>query len=198
MLEVEKVNSFLNKNFQGKVPERELVFRIPESQKKGNHIYDKYVLENKFSLLGKKVIYTPKWTNIKNYKILIDKLDKNTFTSAILNAVIPEYRYFSMKSRIQFIKDFYRQMAYDLEEKNLYKDLKYHALRNKLRETLQQFFNADEEEVMRRYLVDYLCLKVYIIEENEDSTFMERKISKVEYLEEFQKNVIFLVKFEKI
>ena len=196
MFEVEKVNSFLNKNFEGHVPERELVFRIPDSQKRGDHIYDKYVLDSKFIFQGKNVIRVPEWTKIKNYRLLVDKLDKNTFTSAILNAVIPEFRYFSLKSRVQFIKDFYRQMAVDLEEKNLYKDLKYHAIRNKLRETLQGFFNADEEEVMRKYLVDYLSLKVYIIEENNDATFLERKVSKIEYLEEYQKNTIFLVKYE--
>ena len=87
-------------------------------------------------------------------------------------------------------------MAVDLEEKNLYKDLKYHGIRNKLRESLQGFFNADEEEVMRKYLVDYLSLKVYLIEENDDASFLERKVSKIEYLEEYQKNVIFLVKNE--
>ena len=48
MFPVEKVNSFLNKNFEGQVPERELVFRIPDSQKRGDHIYDKYVLDSKF------------------------------------------------------------------------------------------------------------------------------------------------------
>lgn len=196
MFEVEKVNSFLNKNFEGEVPSRDLTFSIPEQHKKGDHIYDKYVLENKFSFLSKKLLWAPEWTKIKNHKILVDKLDKNTFTSAILNAVIPEFRHFSLKSRIQFIKDFYRQMACDLEEKDLYKDLKYHGIRNKLREGLQQFLNADENKEIRRYLVDYLSLKVYLIEESDDTTFLGRKVHRIEYLEEYQKNIIYLVKHE--
>ena len=65
----------------------------------------------------KDILPVPAWTELsQDYQILADNSSNNSFTMSILNQIMPEFRYFDGKSRVNFVKDLFRQIAYDMEE----------------------------------------------------------------------------------
>ena len=94
MIEVEKLYKFLNRD--SKNSEKEYAFRIPEKQFESGHIYGKYILDAKYSMIGKRFMDLPDWVNLGQdtppLQYIAEKLvPKNTFTSAILNSLMPEF-----------------------------------------------------------------------------------------------------------
>ena len=117
-----------------------------------------------------------KFLNIDDDLIILKDNDKyNTFILSILNIIFPDFRYFDKNSKIKFIKDLLNQMAYDLQEKNLYSYFKYnknHSFsRTEFTKHLNLHENVDKESlsIIRQYLVDYLSLTIYIISKNEEN-----------------------------
>lgn len=185
MISLEKLHGFLNK---GEVSQskREYVFKIPESKMSDGHIYGKYIMDGKFAFLGKELIPVPSWTELDGkYQLLIDKstLKKNTFVCSILNQVMPEYRYFDGKSRISFMKDLLRQIAYDMEEKSLYREMEYTRQRNNIRSNFMNYEDIDGDLMMKKIIVDYFSLTVYIFSRVSEETFgRQRKIEKLSFV----------------
>ena len=120
MIEIDKLHKFLNRD--SKHREKEYAFRIPEKQFESGHIYGKYILDAKFSMIGKRFLDLPEWgTEIPQLQYISEKLvPKNTFTSAILNSIMPEYRFFDLKTKLTFCCDLHRQIGYDMEQNSLY------------------------------------------------------------------------------
>ena len=144
MIEIDKLHKFLNRD--SKHREKEYAFRIPEKQFESGHIYGKYILDAKYSMIGKRFMDLPEWVSwgeeAPQLQYISEKLvPKNTFTSAILNSIMPEYRFFDLKTKLTFCSDLHRQIGYDMEQNSLYKDMGYARLRKEIRE---KFINADD------------------------------------------------------
>jgi len=174
MIEIDKLHKFLNRD--SKHREKEYAFRIPEKQFESGHIYGKYILDAKFSMIGKRFMDLPEWvsfgTEILQLQYISEKLvPKNTFTSAILNSIMPEYRFFDLKTKLTFCSDLHRQIGYDMEQNSLYKDMGYARLRKEIRE---KFINADDldnDEKLKQVIIDYFSLTVYEISKTKQETF---------------------------
>jgi hypothetical protein len=96
---------------------------------------------------------------------------KNTFTSAILNSIMPEYRFFDLKTKLTFCSDLHRQIGYDMEQNSLYKDMGYARLRKEIRE---KFINADDldnDDKLKQVIIDYFSLTVYEISKSKQEKF---------------------------
>jgi len=171
MIEIDKLHKFLNRD--SKHREKEYAFRIPEKQFESGHIYGKYILDAKFSMIGKRFLDLPEWiTEIPQLQYISEKLvPKNTFTSAILNSIMPEYRFFDLKTKLTFCSDLHRQIGYDMEQNSLYKDMGYARLRKEIRE---KFINADDldnDEKLKQIIIDYFSLTVYEISKAKQEKF---------------------------
>ncbi len=174
MIEIDKLHKFLNRD--SKHREKEYAFRIPEKEFESGHIYGKYILDAKFSMIGKRFIDLPEWVNFGDeapqLQYISEKLvPKNTFTSAILNSIMPEYRFFDLKTKLTFCSDLHRQIGYDMEQNSLYKDMGYARLRKEIRE---KFINADDldnDEKLKQIIIDYFSLTVYEISKTKQEKF---------------------------
>jgi len=174
MIEIDKLHKFLNHD--SKYREKEYAFHIPEKQFESGHIYGKYILDAKFSMIGKQFIDLPEWVRFgedsPQLQYISEKLiPKNTFTSAILNSLMPEYRFFDLKTKLTFCSDLHRQIGYDMEKNALYKDMGYARLRKEIRE---KFINADDldnDEKLKQVIVDYFSLTVYEISKTKQEKF---------------------------
>ena len=172
MIEIDKLHKFLNHD--SKHREKEYAFHIPEKQFESGHIYGKYILDAKFSMIGKQFIDLPEWVSwdAPQLQYISEKLvPKNTFTSAILNSIMPEYRFFDFKTKITFCSDLHRQIGYDMEKNSLYKDMGYSRLRKEIRE---KFINADDldnDEKLKQIIIDYFSLTVYEISKAKQEKF---------------------------
>lgn len=174
MIEIDKLHKFLNRD--SKHREKEYAFRIPEKEFESGHIYGKYILDAKFSMIGKRFIDLPEWVNFgeeaPQLQYISEKLvPKNTFTSAILNSIMPEYRFFDLKTKLTFCSDLHRQIGYDMEQNSLYKDMGYARLRKEIRE---KFINADDldnDDKLKQIIIDYFSLTVYEISKAKQEKF---------------------------
>jgi hypothetical protein len=174
MIEIDKLHKFLN--CDSKHREKEYAFRIPEKQFESGHIYGKYILDAKYSMIGKRFLDLPEWVNfggeVPQLQYILEKLVlKNTFTNAILNSIMPEYRFFDFKTKITFCSDLHRQIGYDMEKNSLYKDMGYTRLRKEIRE---KFINADDldnDEKLKQVIIDYFSLTVYEISKAKQEKF---------------------------
>jgi hypothetical protein len=174
MIEIDKLQKFLNHD--SKNSEKEYAFRIPEKQFESGHIYGKYILNAKFSMIGKRFMDLPDWVRFgedaPQLQYISEKLvPKNTFTSAILNSLMPEYRFFDLKTKITLCSDLHRQIGYDMEKNSLYKDMGYARLRKEIRE---KFINADDldnDSKLKQVIIDYFSLTVYEISKTKQETF---------------------------
>lgn len=166
-----------------------LVFKLPSKiQNENTHIYDKYILENKFSFLNKNLKKLPnnlsELLNVKDdFFILKDNNKYNTFIYSILYIIFPEFKYFDFNSKKKFINDLMNQMAYDLQEQNFYSYFNYNKnhkfSRTELSKKLNLHENIDsyEFEYIKKYVVDYFSLSVYIVSEINNKI----KINKIFY-----------------
>jgi len=181
MITIEKLQNYLSKE---KSDERDYVFKIPEQKMADGHIYGKYIMDGKFAFLKKDILPVPAWTELsQDYQILVDNSSKNSFTMSILNQIMPEFRYFDGKSRVNFVKDLFRQIAYDMEEKNLYKDSEYTRQRNHIRKEFMYFEDIDNDEILKKVIVDYFLLTVYILKRTEIEKFgKQREIQKIAFV----------------
>jgi hypothetical protein len=174
MIEIDKLHKFLSRD--SKTSDKEYAFRIPEKQFESGHIYGKYILDAKFSMIGKRFMDLPEWVSwgeeAPQLQYISEKLvPKNTFTSAILNSIIPEYRFFDLKTKLTFCSDLHRQIGYDMEQNSLYKDMGYARLRKEIRE---KFINADDldnDEKLKQVIIDYFSLTVYEISKTKQEKF---------------------------
>lgn len=174
MIEIDKLHKFLNRD--SKHREKEYAFRIPEKQFESGHIYGKYILDAKYSMIGKRFMDLPDWVSFgeesPQLQYISEKLvPKNTFTSAILNSLMPEYRFFDLKTKLTFCSDLHRQIGYDMEQNSLYKDMGYARLRKEIRE---KFINADDldnDEKLKQVIIDYFSLTVYEISKSKQEKF---------------------------
>lgn len=189
MISIDKLHSYLNKNHQDSERNEiksDYTFKIPVSKMGDGHIYGKYVMDGKFGFLGKDIVSVPVWTDLDSkYQQLIDKSTnkKNSFVMSILNQVMPEFRYFDGKSRVSFTKDIMRQIAYDMEEKALYKELEYTRIRNEIRKNFMNFEDIDNEELMKKVFVDYLSLTVYVMKRETQEKFgTQRNVDKIAFV----------------
>jgi hypothetical protein len=174
MIEIEKLHKFLNRDSKNR--DKEYAFRIPEKQFESGHIYGKYILDAKYSMIGKRFMDLPEWVSwgaeSPQLQYISEKLvPKNTFTSAILNSIMPEYRFFDLKTKLTFCSDLHRQIGYDMEQNSLYKDMGYARLRKEIRE---KFINADDldnDEKLKQVIIDYFSLTVYEISKAKQEKF---------------------------
>jgi hypothetical protein len=172
MIEIEKLHKFLNHD--SKHREKQYAFRIPEKQFESGHIYGKYILDAKYSMIGKRFMDLPEWVSwdAPQLQYISEKLvPKNTFTSAILNSIMPEYRFFDLKTKLTFCSDLHRQIGYDMEQNSLYKDMGYARLRKEIREKFINVDDLDNDEKLKQVIIDYFSLTVYEISKAKDGKF---------------------------
>jgi len=174
MIEIDKLHKFLNRD--SKNCEKEYAFRIPEKQFESGHIYGKYILDAKYSMIGKRFMDLPDWVNFgaeaPQLQYISEKLvPKNTFTSAILNSLMPEFRFFDLKTKLTFCNDLHRQIGYDMEQNSLYKDMGYTRLRKEIREKFINNDDLDNDEKLKQVIIDYFSLTVYEISKAKQEKF---------------------------
>lgn len=172
MIEIDKLHKFLNRD--SKHREKQYAFRIPEKQFESGHIYGKYILDAKYSMIGKRFMDLPEWVSwdAPQLQYISEKLvPKNTFTSAILNSIMPEYRFFDLKTKLTFCSDLHRQIGYDMEQNSLYKDMGYARLRKEIREKFINVDDLDNDEKLKQVIIDYFSLTVYEISKTKQEKF---------------------------
>jgi len=174
MIEIDKLHKFLN--CDSKHREKEYAFRIPEKQFESGHIYGKYILDAKYSMIGKRFLDLPEWVSLgaeaPQLQYISEKLiPKNTFTSAILNSIMPEYRFFDLKTKLTFCSDLHRQIGYDMEKNSLYKDMGYARLRKEIREKFINAVDLDNDEKLKPIIIDYFSLTIYEISKAKQEKF---------------------------
>jgi len=115
----------------------------------------------------------PEWgTEIPQLQYISEKLvPKNTFTSSILNSIMPEYRFFDLKTKLTFCSDLHRQIGYDMEQNSLYKDMGYARLRKEIREKFINAEDLDNDEKLKQVIIDYFSLTIYEISKAKDGKF---------------------------
>lgn len=189
MIPIDKLYSYLNK---GEVNiEKDYVFHIPEKIIADGHIYDKYILDAKYSFVDKDILDIPDWTGLdSSFKMITDKNNerKNSFIYSILNEVLGEFRYLDFKSKIIMIKDLMRQIAFDMEEKSLYRDNDYTRKRTLIREKFMTNHDIDDDSVLKGIIVDYFSLTIYIFKEVVGGLIKKRKIERMSYIPSMWKN----------
>lgn len=188
MISIDKLHSYLNK---GAVGEKNYVFHIPEKVIAEGHIYDKYILDAKYSFVDKDIVDVPEWTGLdSSFKMIKDRNNerKNSFIYSVLNEVLGEFRYLDVKSKVIMIKDLMRQIAYDMEEKALYKDNDYTRKRTLIREKFMANEDIDDDHVLKGIIVDYFSLTVYIFKEVVGGLVKRRKVERISYIPSMWKN----------
>jgi len=182
MILIEKLHNYLNKGEE--VPMEELAFRLPEEQIVDGHIYGKYIMDGKFAFIGKVIMNCPEWLNLSGFQVIMDKAFKrNSFTVSLMSILMPEFRYFDMNSRRQFVLDLHRQIGYDMEEKSLYKDMGYTRMRKQIRESFINGLDIDGDKSLMQVLVDYFSLTVYVIRKSENCSFVEKRdVERISYV----------------
>jgi hypothetical protein len=189
MIPIDKLHSYLNKG--GCDVGKDYVFHIPEKVIADGHIYDKYILDAKYSFVDKDIIDVPEWTGLdSSFKMVKDRNNerKNSFIYSILNEVLGEFRYLDSKSKIIMIKDLMRQIAYDMEEKALYRDNDYTRKRTLIREKFMANEDIDDDVVLKGIIVDYFSLTVYIFKEVVGGLVKRRKVERMSYIPSMWKN----------
>lgn len=174
MISVNNLSNYLSKD-QNSIEENK-IFNIEISQSNKDSIFNKYLIENKYDFLNKKIFSIPnkydKFFN-NNFSLLKDNDKSNTFIKSILYTIFPNFRHFDKKSKDKFSKDLFNQMANDLEEKKLYNFFNYNKNhkfnRSSLCENLHQFENIDNDKFnyIKQYVVDYFNLNIYIFDNND-------------------------------
>ena len=170
---------------------KDYVFHIPEKVIAEGHIYDKYILDAKYSFVDKDIVDVPEWTGLdSSFKIIKDRNNerKNSFIYSILNEVLGEFRYLDVKSKVIMIKDLMRQIAYDMEEKALYRDNDYTRKRTLIREKFMTNEDIDDDAVLKGIIVDYFSLTVYIFKEVVGGLVKRRKVERISYIPSMWKN----------
>jgi len=188
MISIDKLHSYLNK---GVVGEKDYVFHIPEKVIAEGHIYDKYILDAKYSFVDKDIVDVPEWTGLdSSFKMIKDRNNerKNSFIYSVLNEVLGEFRYLDVKSKITMIKDLMHQIAYDMEEKALYKDNDYTRKRTLIREKFMANEDIDDDAVLKGIIVDYFSMAVYIFKEVVGGLVKRRKVERISYIPSMWKN----------
>ena len=188
MISIDKLHSYLNK---GAVGEKDYVFHIPEKVIAEGHIYDKYILDAKYSFVDKDIVDVPEWTGLdSSFKMIKDRNNerKNSFIYSVLNEVLGEFRYLDVKSKITMIKDLMHQIAYDMEEKALYKDNDYTRKRTLIREKFMANEDIDDDAVLKGIIVDYFSMTVYIFKEVVGGLVKRRKVERISYISSMWKN----------
>lgn len=188
MISIDKLHSYLNK---GAVGEKDYIFHIPEKVIAEGHIYDKYILDAKYSFVDKDIVDVPEWTGLdSSFKMIKDRNNerKNSFIYSVLNEVLGEFRYLDVKSKITMIKDLMHQIAYDMEEKALYKDNDYTRKRTLIREKFMANEDIDDDHVLKGIIVDYFSLTVYIFKEVVGGLVKRRKVERISYIPSMWKN----------
>ena len=188
MISIDKLHSYLNK---GVVGEKDYVFHIPEKVIAEGHIYDKYILDAKYSFVDKDIVDVPEWTGLdSSFKMIKDRNNerKNSFIYSVLNEVLGEFRYLDVKSKITMIKDLMHQIAYDMEEKALYKDNDYTRKRTLIREKFMANEDIDDDVVLKGIIVDYFSMTVYIFKEVVGGLVKRRKVERISYIPSMWKN----------
>lgn len=188
MISIDKLHSYLNK---GAVGEKDYVFHIPEKVIAEGHIYDKYILDAKYSFVDKDIVDVPEWTGLdSSFKMIKDRNNerKNSFIYSVLNEVLGEFRYLDVKSKITMIKDLMHQIAYDMEEKALYKDNDYTRKRTLIREKFMANEDIDDDAVLKGIIVDYFSMTVYIFKEVVGGLVKRRKVERISYIPSMWKN----------
>lgn len=189
MIPIDKLHSYLNKG--GPDVSKDYVFHIPEKVIAEGHIYDKYILDAKYSFVDKDIVDVPEWTGLdSSFKMVKDRNNerKNSFIYSILNEVLGEFRYLDSKSKIIMIKDLMRQIAYDMEEKALYRDNDYTRKRTLIREKFMANEDIDDDAVLKGIIVDYFSLTVYIFREVVGGLVKRRKVERMSYIPSMWKN----------
>ena len=190
MIPIHKLHSYLNKEEEVNI-KKDYVFHIPDKIIANGHIYDKYILDAKYSFVDKDIIDVPDWTGLdSSFKIITDKNNekKNSFIYSILNEVLGEFRYLDVKSKIIMIKDLMRQIAFDMEEKSLYRDNDYTRKRTLIREKFMTNDDIDDDVVLKGIIVDYFSLTVYIFKEVIGGLVKRRKVEIMSYIPSMWKN----------
>ena len=188
MISIDKLHSYLNK---GVVGEKDYVFHIPEKVIAEGHIYDKYILDAKYSFVDKDIVDVPEWTGLdSSFKMIKDRNNerKNSIIYSVLNEVLGEFRYLDVKSKITMIKDLMHQIAYDMEEKALYKDNDYTRKRTLIREKFMANEDIDDDAVLKGIIVDYFSMTVYIFKEVVGGLVKRRKVERISYIPSMWKN----------
>ena len=189
MIPIDKLHSYLNKGDTN--VSKDYVFHIPEKVIAEGHIYDKYILDAKYSFVDKDIVDVPEWTGLdSSFKIIKDRNNerKNSFIYSILNEVLGEFRYLDVKSKVIMIKDLMRQIAYDMEEKALYRDNDYTRKRTLIREKFMTNEDIDDDAVLKGIIVDYFSLTVYIFKEVVGGLVKRRKVERISYIPSMWKN----------
>jgi hypothetical protein len=188
MISIDKLHSYLNK---GVVGEKDYVFHIPEKVIAEGHIYDKYILDAKYSFVDKDIVDVPEWTGLdSSFKMIKDRNNerKNSFIYSVLNEVLGEFRYLDVKSKITMIKDLMHQIAYDMEEKSLYRDNDYTRKRTLIREKFMANEDIDDDPVLKGIIVDYFSMTVYVFREVVGGLVKRRKVERISYIPSMWKN----------
>lgn len=189
MIPIDKLHSYLNK---GEVDvAKDYVFHIPEKVIAEGHIYDKYILDAKYSFVDKDIVDVPEWTGLdSSFKMIKDRNNerKNSFIYSVLNEVLGEFRYLDVKSKVIMIKDLMRQIAYDMEEKALYRDNDYTRKRTLIREKFMANEDIDDDPVLKGIIVDYFSLTVYVFKEVVGGLVKRRKVERISYIPSMWKN----------
>ena len=189
MIPIDKLHSYLNKG--GADIAKDYVFHIPEKVIAEGHIYDKYILDAKYSFVDKDIVDVPEWTGLdSSFKMIKDRNNerKNSFIYSVLNEVLGEFRYLDVKSKVIMIKDLMRQIAYDMEEKALYRDNDYTRKRTLIREKFMANDDIDDDAVLKGIIVDYFSLTVYIFKEVVGGLVKRRKVERISYIPSMWKN----------
>ena len=190
MIPIDKLHSYLNKGEEVNI-DKDYVFHIPEKVIADGHIYDKYILDAKYSFVDKDIVDVPDWTGLdSSFKMITDKNNerKNSFIYSILNEVLGEFRYLDVKSKVIMIKDLTRQIAFDMEEKSLYRDNDYTRKRTLIREKFMTNSDIDDDSVLKGIIVDYFSLTVYIFKEVVGGLVKKRKVERMSYIPSMWKN----------
>jgi hypothetical protein len=189
MIAIDKLHSYLNKG--GSDVAKEYVFHIPEKVIAEGHIYDKYILDAKYSFVDKDIVDVPEWTGLdSSFKMVKDRNNerKNSFIYSVLNEVLGEFRYLDSKSKVVMIKELMRQIAFDMEEKALYRDNDYTRKRTLIREKFMANEDIDDDIVLKGIIVDYFSLTVYIFKEVIGGLVKRRKVDRISYIPSMWKN----------
>ena len=203
MISIDNLSNYLSKE-QNEI-EEDNIFNIELNSSNKESIFNKYLMENRYDFLNKKIYSIPdkynKYLN-NNFSLLKDNDKYNTFVKSILYIIFPNCRHFNKKSKDKFVKDLFNQMANDLEEKKLYNFFNYNKNhkfnRSSLSEKLHNYENIDKDSLfyIKQYIIDYFNLNVYIFD-NDNISVMKycNKYDNDDYkdLDKYNTN-IFLIK----
>ena len=99
-----------------------------------------------------------------------------------------EFRYLDVKSKMIMIKDLMTQIAFDMEEKSLYRDNDYTRKRTLIREKFMKNDDIDDDSVLKGIIVDYFSITIYIFKEVVGGLVKRRKVERISYIPSMWKN----------